>query len=331
MQLYYFKDRRGNFGDDLNPWLWRQLLPELVQGSPDELFVGIGTLLNHRLPAAPLKHVFGSGHGYGRRPVIDGQWRFHAVRGFETARALGLSRETVITDAAVLVRAVRGPRQERPTFRFGFIPHCQSNVWFDWSSVCAELGFHHIDVSWDVERVMAEMSRCEVLICEAMHGAIVADALRIPWLPVSCYEDISAFKWGDWLSTVELPYAPTPITSLFDADRHQRAGLRLKNRLKRALQRSGVWSRRWTEPPPRPTGEAERQAALRQLEQAAKGRTCLSADALLQQHLDRYMSRLETLRRGLLSQERVQAPVVERPCSGGDRRILGPELLPHDA
>ncbi len=74
MQLYYFKDRRGNFGDDLNPWLWRQLLPEVMQGSPDELFVGIGTLLNHRLPAAPLKHVFGSGHGYGtkaghRRPV----------------------------------------------------------------------------------------------------------------------------------------------------------------------------------------------------------------------------------------------------------------------
>ena len=67
---------------------------------------------------------------------------------------------------------------------------------------------------------MAEMSRCEVLICEAMHGAIVADALRIPWMPVSCYEDISAFKWRDWLSTVELPYAPTQITSLFDAERH---------------------------------------------------------------------------------------------------------------
>jgi len=331
MQLYYFKDRRGNFGDDLNPWLWRQLLPEVLQGSPDELFVGIGTLLNHRLPAAPLKHVFGSGHGYGRKPVIDSQWKFHAVRGFETARALGLPKETVITDAAILVRAVRGPRREGPTLRFGFIPHCQSNIWFDWSSVCGELGFHFIDVSWDVERVMAEMSRCEVLICEAMHGAIVADALRIPWMPVSCYEDISAFKWRDWLSTVELPYTPTPIASLFDAERHLGAGVRLKNRLKRAMQRSGAWSTQWTEPPPRRTGEAELQAALRQLEQAAKGRTYLSAEALVQQHLDRYMTKLEMLRRGLVAKNCDQAPVAECSWSGGDSRILGPGLLPQDA
>jgi succinoglycan biosynthesis protein ExoV len=111
----------------------------------------------------------------------------------------------VITDAAVLVRAVRGPRHGQPTMKFGFVPHCESNRWFEWSSISAELGFHHIDVRWDVERVMAEMSRCEVLICEAMHGAIVADALRIPWIPVSCYDDISEFKWRDWLSTVELP------------------------------------------------------------------------------------------------------------------------------
>jgi succinoglycan biosynthesis protein ExoV len=331
MQLYYFKDRRGNFGDDLNPWLWRQLLPEVLQGSPDELFVGIGTLLNHRLPAAPTKHVFGSGHGYGRKPVIDGRWQFHAVRGFETARALGLSRDTVITDSAVLVRAVRGPRHETPTHRFGFIPHCQSNIWFDWSLVCAELGFHHIDVSWDVERVMAEMSRCEVLICEAMHGAIVADALRIPWMAVSCYEDISAFKWRDWLSTVELPYAPMHITSLFDAERHEGTGVRLKNRLKRAMRWSGMWSARWTEPPPRPTGEPELQAALRQLERAAKGRTYLSSDALMQQHLDRYVHRLEALRRGFQTQARVQASAVERPRLGGDKRILGPGLLPQDA
>jgi succinoglycan biosynthesis protein ExoV len=331
MQLYYFKDRYGNFGDDLNPWLWRQLLPEVMHGAGDELFVGIGTLLNHRLPAAPLKHVFGSGHGYGRKPVIDSQWRFHAVRGFETARALGLSRETVITDAAVLLRAVRVPRRERPMLRVGFIPHCQSNRWFDWSSVCAELGFHHIDVGWDVERVMAEMSRCELLICEAMHGAIVADALRIPWVPVSCYADISAFKWRDWLSTVELPYTPLRITSLFDAERGLDLSTRLKNRLKRSLQRTPLWSPRWTEPPPRRTGDAERQAALRQLERASRARSYLSADALMQQHLERYLSRLETLRRGLRWHDPGQAAVSGLPRPGGARRMHGPGLLPQDA
>ena len=317
MKLYYFKDRHGNFGDDLNPWLWGQLLPEVLGGSSDELFVGIGTLLNHRLPVAPMKHVFGSGHGYGRKPAIDDKWQFHAVRGFETARALGLPREAVITDAAVLVRAVRGPRREPPAFRFGFIPHCQSNLWFDWSSISSELGFHHIDVRWKVERVMDEMSRCEVLVCEAMHGAIVADALRIPWIPVSCYEDISAFKWRDWLSTMDLPYAPASVSSLFDTDRHLDASTRLKNRVKRSLQRSGMWSTRWTEPPPAPTGESERHAALRQLEQASRGQTYLSAEALLQQHVERYLDKLESFRRGLPRQD----PVM--PMDAGDRAVSG--------
>jgi hypothetical protein len=59
------------------------------------------------------------------------------------------------------------------------------------------------------------------------------------------------------------------ITWLFDAERHMDAGMRRKNRIKRAMQRSGMWSTRWIEPPPRSTVEADRHAALRQLEQAA--------------------------------------------------------------
>lgn len=296
MQLYYFKDPHGNFGDDLNPWLWQQLLPEVMQGASDEIFVGIGTLLNHRLPPSPRKHVFGSGYGYGRKPLIDERWSFDAVRGHETARALGLPRDLVITDAAVLIRALRGPRSGQPTARFGFMPHCQSSRLYDWSLLSAELGFRHIDVRWDVERVMAEMSQCDTLICEAMHGAIVADALRIPWIPVTCYEDISAFKWQDWLSTLELPYTPVRITSLFDAERGMGAGSRFKNSVKRTLRRGNVWSVNWTEPPPARTGDVQRQCALRELEKASKGRVFLSHESFVQQHVERYLDKLGKLR-----------------------------------
>jgi succinoglycan biosynthesis protein ExoV len=262
MRLYYFKDPSGNFGDDLNPWLWKQLWPEMQQGADDELFVGIGTLINHRLPLEAIKHVFGSGFGYGERPRLDGRWVFHAVRGYETARALRLPRDTVITDAAVLIRTVY-PGQTLSTRRgFGFMPHCMSSRMYDWASVCAELGFRYIDARWDVNRVLHEMVRCEAVICEAMHGAIVADSLRIPWIPVSCYEYISAFKWRDWLSTLELPYAPHRITSLYDSERGLGSGARLKNVVKRSLRRTGVWSDRWTKPPRPRTGEPARVHAL---------------------------------------------------------------------
>ena len=29
MKLFYYKDPTGNFGDDLNPWIWYSLAPEL--------------------------------------------------------------------------------------------------------------------------------------------------------------------------------------------------------------------------------------------------------------------------------------------------------------
>src|ERR1700712_2313875 len=122
MKLYYFEDPLGNFGDDLNPWLWQRLMPSIFDDDERELLVGIGTLLNHRLPREPLKHVFGSGLGYGNTPVIDATFQFHAVRGFDTARALGLAADTVITDAAVLVRAVELPKSEQPRITVGFIP-----------------------------------------------------------------------------------------------------------------------------------------------------------------------------------------------------------------
>lgn len=73
MLLYFHKDPLGNFGDDLNPWLWPRIFPQTFSGEvfhdpalrqsvPDgeTLFPGIGTLLN-----------FGSNTGYGTPPTID--------------------------------------------------------------------------------------------------------------------------------------------------------------------------------------------------------------------------------------------------------------------
>ena len=71
MKLFYYKDPGGNFGDDLNAWLWPRLIPELLDDRDDTLFVGIGSILDRRIPQEPRKIVFGTGVGYGLLPVLD--------------------------------------------------------------------------------------------------------------------------------------------------------------------------------------------------------------------------------------------------------------------
>src|SRR5437588_2062474 len=80
----------GNFGDDLNPWLWSRLAPEVCEQSDPTVFFGIGTILSRSAPPEPIKVVFGSGCGTGLGPKLDKRWFFYAVRGPLTAAKLGI-------------------------------------------------------------------------------------------------------------------------------------------------------------------------------------------------------------------------------------------------
>jgi succinoglycan biosynthesis protein ExoV len=269
----------------------------LFDEDESEIFVGIGTLLNHRLPSAPRKHIFGSGFGYGRVPKIDETWTVHALRGYDTANALKLSRDHVITDAAVLVALVDRPQAGRADRAVGYMPHAYSNVLFDWRQICLDAGLHFIDARWPVERVLFEISRCQRILTEAMHGAICADALRVPWVPVIAYDYISTAKWCDWLTTQDLPYEPIRISSLFDVERNHSMRMRLKSGTKRFLNAIGMDGSQWTAPPPRATGPVVREKALKELAAAARNSGRLSDDATLFRHLERYAERLYKVRR----------------------------------
>ncbi len=113
MKLFYYQDPGGNFGDDLNAWLWPRLIPELLDGDEGTLFVGIGSILDRRIPQEPRKVVFGAGVGYGLLPVLDERWQICCVRGPLTARALGLPSAAAVTDAAALVSMVRAAPSAR--------------------------------------------------------------------------------------------------------------------------------------------------------------------------------------------------------------------------
>jgi Polysaccharide pyruvyl transferase len=295
LKLHYFRDPHGNFGDDLNPWLWPQVAPGLLDDDASELLVGIGTLLNHRLPAAPKKHVMGSGAGYGDVPRLGPDFVVHAVRGPKTAQLLGLPAERAITDAAVLIRGLPLPAAA-PRAKVGVMFTGHALRHFDWQPLCEQAGFRFISCHWSVERVLAAMLGCDVLLTEAMHGAIVADALRVPWVPITCSEIVLSFKWQDWLASLEMAYEPSTVLPLADPRRLNR-GLRGRSvdAIKRSAHGLGLWRSGWGDVPLPPARPRDLLQAQRELADAARRKPFLSDERLLDRHSARFRELLSRL------------------------------------
>jgi succinoglycan biosynthesis protein ExoV len=213
MKLTYFSGAAPNFGDALNPYLWPKLLPQgFLDRDESELFLGIGSILWEHHPKASRKVVMGSGYGgYAAAPDIhDGTWEIGFVRGPRTAEKLGIAPEKAICDSAVLLRAIKLP-PAAPDVGVGFMPHYHSLSRADWGEVCRLAGVRMIDPRHDVETVIAQIRGASMLITEAMHGAIVADALRTPWLAVSPVHPENRSKWLDWSDSLGLELKPRPL------------------------------------------------------------------------------------------------------------------------
>jgi len=217
MKMYYFKGSPPNFGDELNRWLWPRLLPGFFDKEEDRIFLGVGSILFDFFPPTSRKIVFGAGYGgYTAAPKMDESWEVYFVRGPITARAVGIDEALGIGDAAILLRSCI---QSRPAKRFkvSFMPHWESVDDGDWSTVCAEAGIHLINPCGSVESVINEILESELVVTEAMHGAIAADALRVPWVPARPLQAQHRQKWNDWASALHLDLQPlvlSPSTGL---------------------------------------------------------------------------------------------------------------------
>lgn len=187
--------------------------------------------------------ILGMGSGYGELPVkqsfglgrkfpvwIKNQLpstlptgtplvgRFHRiawVRGPLTARLLGLSPDAVVADAGYLIRLAGICKELNNNRRcgIGFMPHytaASSSPFL--REICESLGFRYIDPRAGVHQVLDDISSCEALMTEALHGAIVSDALRVPWIPLRSSEDIFEFKWLDFCASINIEYSPHQIT-----------------------------------------------------------------------------------------------------------------------
>lgn len=218
MAIFYYSDfsRRcssGNFGDDINPFLLGRLFNKSIIDSGEICLVGIGTLLNDHniglLERYRKKVVFSTGVGYGdltRR--LDNSWDLVCVRGPRSAKQLGISPGKAICDGAILLSEFYPvvPEKERDIERI-FIPHLKSH-WAGGQAIrkAAEAsGFIYLPPDCDAEYFIDLVSRSRLVVTEAMHGAILADTMRVPWIPVSIHEH-HRLKWEDWFLSVGMSY-----------------------------------------------------------------------------------------------------------------------------
>ena len=216
MKLEYFKGK--NFGDALNPFIFNHFLSDLLNNEEDGIsFLGIGSILGFDFGnQAKKKIIFSSGFAYGKKPSIDNSFDFICVRGPLTAKALGLAPDLAVSDGAILLQFMNLPKQEKK-YKFSFIPHWGSEQKYsNWRKLCNEADIHFISPMNDFDQVLKEIQQTEVLIAEAMHGAIVADTLGVPWIPTKAYPTINEFKWNDWASSLQINFQFSMLPSMYE-------------------------------------------------------------------------------------------------------------------
>jgi succinoglycan biosynthesis protein ExoV len=215
MILYQWRGPARNFGDELNSLLWPRLLPGFFDQNPDARFLGIGSILDARHDEGQhgrtaLKLVAGSGYGgYEARIALDQTWIVHWVRGRRTAQLLGLPMSLGLGDPGSLV-PLAGLLPENAGHgnnHIGFMPHFESAIRGAWEEVAAATGTTLIDPRGDPGAIIAAIAGCRMVISEALHGVIVADALRIPWIAIEPLAPIHRPKWADWAGTLDLTIA----------------------------------------------------------------------------------------------------------------------------
>jgi succinoglycan biosynthesis protein ExoV len=204
MILYRWQGAFSNFGDELNTVLWPRLLPDFFDDNPAIRFLGVGSVLDQRHGPESLKLVAGSGYGgYEPKARLDESWIIHWVRGPRTAATLGLPANLALGDPAILLppalelAAAGGPE-------IGFMPHFESAARGAWQLAADQAGVRLIDPRDPPLDILAAIGRCKLLLSEALHGVIVADALRVPWVAIRPRVRVHRAKWGDWADTMEL-------------------------------------------------------------------------------------------------------------------------------
>ena len=207
MNLFFCQVDGGNFGDDMNGWFWDELFPDYPNLAPDTTLFGIGSILwRDNFKGHEKIMVMGSGSGYGVVPnELPKGTQIGFVRGPRTASLLGLKADMAITDPAIMVSTFERFQDVKKTGDVIFIPHVgTAKLPLNWERVAERAGVKYLSPANDSHDVIRELAGASLVIAESLHGAIIADAFQVPWLPISVSPTFNNHKWLDWCDSLEM-------------------------------------------------------------------------------------------------------------------------------
>jgi polysaccharide pyruvyl transferase len=287
VQLYRWRGSERNFGDELNLLLWPHLLANFFDDDPTVLFLGIGSVLDGRHPSDAVKLVAGAGYGgYERRATLDARWVIHWVRGPRTAQVLNLPITYGLGDPAILLPLSPAGGGGG----IGFMPHFESLARGAWPEAALAAGVTLIDPRGDPHAIIAAIGTCRLLLSEAMHGVIIADAMRVPWVALRPLVAVHRAKWWDWADSLGLLVRFQPLRASLPVERLHASSL-ARTRAGRHLLATAR---------PRLDGVAHRwfvERAACALAAAGRAEPQLSDERALDRTRCRMLERLDTLRR----------------------------------
>ena len=238
--------------------------------------------------------VFSSGAGYGKSPIIDGRYQIICLRGPLTAKILNVDPSYAVSDGALLLSKMKLPAYAKK-YPCAFMPHHQSEqMYHHWQKICLEAGIHYISPHSPPKKVIKEIQQSEKLISEAMHGAIVADLFRVPWIPVRAYRYINEFKWKDWGLSVNLEVKLKPIHTLLDNHKIlEIASANYPTLWQKPIKEGYQFYKRIE-------GSIAKKHVIRELKKLMNGPAFLSKRIQLERRTDQLMNHIEHVKTGYL-------------------------------
>ena len=223
-----------NFGDALNPYLFKELAHIDVENSslPNAEIIGIGSLLDNCLvdkyttKKNCLKRIFSSGFGFEEGGFFHNPdiilpeklayaVKCYALRGKLTQgrieKLTGKKCEAVLGDAGLLSSYLIDKSKVPVKYDLGIIPHYADKEDPVFKQIKKNVPNSVIlDPCVGVKEFLKNLCECRYVISTAMHPLIACDALRIPnkWIRIS-ERTTSRYKFKDYYSVFNI--SPEPI------------------------------------------------------------------------------------------------------------------------